>query len=404
MAVYLLGSDAYTVKQARHKKRRNRWHLPTVSVIVPARNEEKAIERNLLSLYNSDYPSAKLEVIVINDGSTDRTEEIVREFKRTHRDRCKVRLINRPNRGKATALNYALKRCVKYSLVMCLDSDSYLSPLALRNAVQNFRDRNVVALSSNVNIVEDGTVMSLVQRFEYLVCYQMKKGQALLGVEYIVGGIGSMFRKSMMTKVSFYDTNTMTEDIDLTMKIIVNKAKKQKIAYAADSIVYTEPAHTISELMRQRFRWKYGRSQTFYKNEHLFFSQQSCYAKRLTWFMLPFAIVQDLFFFFEPLVLGYFMYLTLGYGNYKIFTSALFVLTFYLLCNIWSSDHLSFRQKLRLSYYAPPMYLLMYVLSYAEYFALIKSLFLLPGLKASIKSRHITWRSPSRRGLPEPVA
>lgn len=120
--------------------------------------------------------------------------------------------------------------------------------------------------------------------------------------------------------------------------------------------------------------------------------------------MLPFAVLQDLFFFFEPIILGYFLYVTLRYGDYRIFTSALFVLTFYLLCNVWSSSHLSFRQRLRLSYYAPPMYLMMYVLSFAEYFALIKGLILLPGLKASMTRRHITWRSPSRRSAPQPIA
>ncbi|HSX45923.1 MAG TPA: glycosyltransferase family 2 protein [Candidatus Saccharimonadia bacterium] len=397
MAAYLVSSDAYTIRQSLQKRRRSRWHLPTISVLVPAHNEENTIERNLLSLYGSDYPKGKLEVIVVNDGSTDRTEEVVREFKRTHRDRCKIRLINLSNKGKAAALNHGLRRCAKGSLVMCLDSDSFLAPNALRSAAQHFRDSDIVALSSNVNIIEDGTLLALVQRFEYLVCYQMKKGQAFLGVEYIVGGIGSMFRRSMMKKVSFYDTNTMTEDIDLTMKIIVNKEKRQKIAYAADSIAYTEPAHSVGALMQQRFRWKFGRSQTFYKNDHLFFSRSSRHAKRLTWFMLPFSLLQDLFFFFEPAVIGYFLFLTMRYGDLRIFSSAMFVLTFYLLCNVWSSDHLTTKERLRLSYYTPPMYLLMYVLSWAEYFALIKSLLLLPSLKRSITERHVTWRSPERK-------
>jgi len=400
MAVYMLGSDAYTLKQTRRIKRRGRWHLPSVTVVIPAHNEEKVIIRALQSLYEANYPARKLEVIVADDGSTDRTRSVALAFKRSHNDRCNFRVITRPNKGKASALNYVMQRHAKGSIVVCLDADSYFMPSALRNAVQLFRDRQVVALSSNVNIIEDGTFLALLQRFEYVVCYQMKKGQALMGVEYIVGGIGSMFRRSTLQKVGYYDTNTMTEDIDLTMKIIAQKTKHQKIAYAADSIVYTEAAHTLPALMRQRYRWKYGRSQTFLKHRDLFFSNTGRYAKRLAWFMLPFSIVQDVLFFFEPFMLGYFIYISARYANVAVFASALIVLTIYMLSNVWSSDHVSFRQKLRLSFYAPPMYLAMYVVAYAEYYALIKALLLAHRLPNSIKQTDFTWKSPERRNTP----
>jgi len=189
----------------------------------------------------------------------------------------------------------------------------------------------------------------------------------------------------------------MTEDIDLTMKIIGRKGRKDRIAYASDSIVYTEPALSVGALMRQRYRWKYGRSQTFLKNKGIFFSLNKNHAKRLSWFMLPYALLQDIFFFAEPLVLGYFVYVSLRYAEASIFASALVVLSIYLLVNVWSSGHLSIKERLRLTYYAPPMYIAMYVLSFAEYYALIKSIIELPKLGDSIKKRHFTWRSPARR-------
>lgn len=397
MTIYIITSDVYTYKRSRERSIQKRNYTPYVSVVVPAHNEENTIERALLSLYNSTYSSYFLEVIIINDGSTDNTRKIVEDFQKTHKDKCKFRLLNRKNRGKAGALNYALKNAVNGKLVMCLDSDSFLAPTALYNAVQHFRDRGVITLSSNVNVVEDGTLLTLIQRFEYIICYQMKKGQALLGIEYIVGGIGSMFRYSALKKVNFYDTNTMTEDIDLTMKLIANKTKKQSIAYAADSIVYTEAAHSISELKKQRFRWKYGRSQTFYKNSELFFARHPKYAKRISWFALPFSIIQDLIFFTEPLVVGYLLYVSVRYSDLTTFRNALIILTGYVLCNVWATDHLKIREKLRLSYYAPTMYLLMYLLSYAEYFALIKSVYLLPKLATSLGNKHTKWDSPTRR-------
>ncbi len=399
MAAYLISSDIYSLRRLRQTKARKRWHLPSISVVVPAHNEASTIERCLSSLINNNYPAQKLEVIVANDGSTDNTADIVREFKKQHRGSCKVRLINRPNRGKATVLNYAMRRCARGSLVMCLDSDSYLEKNALRNAAQHFRDRKVMAMSSNVNVIEDGSLLALVQRFEYLVCYQMKKGQALLDIEYIVGGIGSMFRRSMLKKVAYYDTNTMTEDIDLTMKIIGRMGRHDRIAYAADSIAYTEPVHSLKALMRQRYRWKYGRSQTFLKHKHMFFARDGKQAKRLTWFMLPYALLQDMFFFVEPIILSYFLYSSIRYADTGIFISASIVLSLYLLVNVWSTNHLGIRERLRLTYYAPPMYLVMYILSFAEYYALIKALILAPKLGESIKKRHFTWRSPERRAL-----
>lgn len=400
VSTYMISSDAYTLRLSRRKKLQKRWHLPTISVVVPAHNEELSIEHCLLSLYKNNYPASKLEVIIANDGSIDKTESVVRQFKREHKNGCKIRLINRPNKGKAAALNYVIRYCARNQLVMCLDADSYLKPNALRNAAQHFRDRNVVALSSNVNIVEDGSVLALLQRFEYLVGYQLKKGQTTLGIEYIVGGVGSMFRKYMLKRVSFYDTNTMTEDIDLTMKIITNKAHNQKIAYAADSIAYTEAVHSVKALLTQRFRWKYGRSQTFYKNSSFFFSTNQRHAKRLAWVIVPFALLQELIFMLEPFVITFFLYIVVRYGNPKAFITAFFALTFYILCNLWASGHLSIKERLRLTYFAPPMYILMYILAFAEYYALVKSLFLLPKLRSSLRAKDLTWRSPERKSLP----
>lgn len=399
MAAYLLSSDTYSRKLMREGRSKKRAHLPSVSVVIPAHNEETTIVRALGSVHGSNYPSGKLEIIIANDGSTDRTAEIVREYKRTHKGGPKIRLINRPNKGKAAVLNYVFRRSARGSIMVCLDADSYVDPMAIRNGVQHFRDRNVVALSSNVNIIEDGFILALVQKIEYLVGYHMKRGQALLGVEYIIGGIGSMFRKSMLQTVSFYDTNTMTEDIDLTLKIINKKRKNQRIAYAADSIVYTEPAHSVTELTMQRYRWKYGRSQTFLKHSHLFFSKDTQYRRRVTWFMLPYALLQDIIFFFEPFIIGYFIYYMFTYADLSTFAAAFMVLSVYLLVNVWSSDHLKIRERARLSYYIAPMYLIMFVLSFVEYIALLHTLIGLPKLGNSIRSKHITWKSPARSGL-----
>jgi biofilm PGA synthesis N-glycosyltransferase PgaC len=401
MAIYLISSDAYLVKSAIVKAKKIRQHLPTVTIIIPAFNEERTILRALSSAVESNYPANKLTVIVANDGSTDKTREIAQLYKKMLPLGSPTLILqNRANQGKASAINYALRRHGSSRLTMCLDADSALRQDSLRSAVQYFRDRNIVACSSNVNIIDDGKLFALIQRFEYLVCYQMKRGQALLDIEYIVGGIGSIFRTSMLKRVGYYDSNTMTEDIDLTMKIIVQKRKSEKIVYAHDSIVDTEAAHSMRELMQQRYRWKFGRSQSFLKHRSLFFSREDSHRMRLSWFILPYAIVQDVFFLLEPLVVLWFLYVSIMFGNVSIFISAMTVVTIYLLLNIWSSSHISIKERLTLTYYAPAMYVMMYVLSYAEFYALIRSLIEVRTLSESIQSKHIRWKSPQRNATP----
>jgi biofilm PGA synthesis N-glycosyltransferase PgaC len=397
LGVFLITSDIYSLRQARLSTQRKRWHLPTVSVVIPAHNEEKTIIRALKSVCASNYPISKVEIIIANDGSTDNTAQLIKDFKREYGGNHKIRLVTRPNRGKASALNYAIRRFAKGSLVMCLDSDSYLETNALRIAVQQFRNRNIVAVAANVNIIEDGSMLGLAQRFEYMMGYQMKKGQSLMGIDYIIGGIGSVFRRSTMERVEYYDTNTMTEDIDLTMKIIVKCRKNQKIGYAADSIVYTEPAHTLKELMIQRYRWKYGRSQTFLKHSFAFFSHDSRISKRLSWFMFPFVLFQDLIFSLEPLIFGYFLYICIAYGSFATYLIAFILWVGILMVIVWSGTWLTVKERIRLSICAPLMYLMLYVLAIADYYALAKAAILSPKLKSSIQNKHVTWNSPARR-------
>lgn len=175
MSIFLITSDIYSIQQAKRGKQRTRWHLPTITVVIPAHNEETTIIRALRSVCENDYPATKVQIIIANDGSTDETAALVKDFKKSYQGSHAIRLVTRPNRGKASALNYAIQRFATGQIIMCLDSDSYLDKRAIRAAAQHFRDRNVVALSANVNIIEDGTMLGLAQRFEYMMGYQMKK-------------------------------------------------------------------------------------------------------------------------------------------------------------------------------------------------------------------------------------
>lgn len=287
MALFLVGSDIYDIKKSLTEKKQlslpihNRRYLPLVTVLVPAHNEELVLRRNLDSILNSTYRN--IELIIINDSSVDRTYRIARTFQQANKDRFKrIKLLNVGVRGKASALNAGLKYA-KGSLFMCLDADSALTPNALRVAVEQFKDPSLGALSSNVKIFPDKGVLNFFQRIEYLVCYQMKKTETIADIQYIVGGIGSMFRTQIVRKLGWYDTNTITEDIDLSMKILNRYSGKYRIGYNPEVVTYTESVHDIKGLIRQRNRWKYGRYQAFLKHKELFLSKNKNFNKLLSW-------------------------------------------------------------------------------------------------------------------------
>lgn len=405
MALYLVGSDIYAIKRSRADKRNamRRAYHPTVSLVVPAHNEAPVIKQTLECLLKVQYPAGKLQIIIADDGSTDDTVKIIRRFKRTHDTDDLLQIFRQPNGGKADVLNNAIRKMATGKLVMCLDADSLLAPDALLKATAYFRDRRVVALASNVCIIENGTILGLTQKFEYLISYHMKKAQSLYNIEYIIGGIGSMFRRSILDKVNLYDTNTMTEDIDLTMKIIAGGNKRTRVAYAPDAVTYTEAVPSFKSLINQRFRWKYGRMQTFLKNYKLFFSRSKKHTRLLTWFILPYAIFQELSFIIEPIIITFIIYVSVRYQSFQTLLIALAVISFYIIVNIWSTAYLSNKDKLRLSFFAPSMYVFLYLLSVVEYVALMRSLIRLPKLKQSISGQKTTWVSPERSGSAQKV-
>ncbi len=398
VALLLVGSDIYSLqKHLSRKKSKIKIHKPTISVIIPAFNEEKTVLRSIHSVVNNHYPQDKLEIIIIDDGSSDDTFRKVQAYQRQHNIR-NLKIVSQTNSGKAHALNNAIKNHASGDLVMCLDADSLIAPNALNNSIEYFQDPTVQALSANVKILPEKSFLNFIQRYEYLVCYQMKRAHNAFNIEYIIGGIGSMFRKSIIKQVGYYDTDTVTEDIDLTMKIIRQGNKSNKVLYGSDVIAYTESCLSIGALIRQRFRWKWGRMQTFYKNPRMFFNSQSRYTKMLTFLQLPFAVFGDFAFFFEPILVTYIFFITIFYRDWRTLLSAWIVVSSYLALNVLAEETISIRQRLKLSLFAPLMYFTFYLLSFVEYIALIKSLSRIFTLPSSVKSKVCNWQHVERSG------
>lgn len=377
MGIFLIGSDIYDIKRSLTAMKgaatnsRKRMRKPLVTVLVPAHNEELVLRRCLDSVYRSTYKN--IELIIINDSSTDRTYGIARYFQRYYKDGFKnIKLLNVHVRGKARALNAGLAH-THGRLFMCLDADSALAPQAIEIAVQQFSDPTLGCISSNVKIFPDKGMLNLFQRIEYLVCYQMKKTETVAGVQYIVGGIGSMFRTHIVRKLGGYDTDTITEDIDLSMKIISRYSSKYRIGYHPDVVTYTEAVHDFPGLLRQRFRWKYGRYQTFLKQRHLFWSTDRKYNKVLSWLYLPYALLSELLYVLEPLVVVLIAYLLIRYGDMTVLAGSFLVMTFYISMHITAATNsYSLEERLRFIAAAPLAYIGMFVLSFIEYSATVR--------------------------------
>jgi cellulose synthase/poly-beta-1,6-N-acetylglucosamine synthase-like glycosyltransferase len=248
--------------------------------------------------------------------------------------------------------------------------------------------------AANVKIRDNGSLLSLVQRYEYLVGYRLKKALNVYNMEYIIGGVGSTFRKSVAAEVGGYDTDTMTEDIDFTLKLLRNGNVKQRVAYAPTVIAYTESVLNFRDLVKQRFRWKYGRMQSFLKNRELFFASHKKYDKRLTWYQLPYSLWAELMFLFEPFMIVMVLTTILVLGDVTTLASVYLTTTFFVAWNIWTDESEDRRAKLKLLPLSLLQYPLFFILTAVEYGALIKSLARLHQLKSSLG--HGSWEHVAR--------
>ena len=397
MMAYLLGADLYTIRRARSKGRVLPAYRPSVSLVVPVHNEGAVIQRTLEHLLKVDYEP--LQIIVVDDGSTDDTADRIIAYKLAHDRGGILEVLTQANGGKADALNTAIRTRATGELIMCLDGDSILTPDSVTKSVAYFRDERVVATASNVNIIRDRTVLGFIQRFEYLVNHHMKKANTAFNTEYIIGGVGSMFRRKTLDEVGMYDTNTMTEDIDLTMKIIARKGNRDsRVVFAADSIVYTEAVPSFKSLIKQRTRWKYGRAQAFYKNWRLFFSLKKKHTYVLSWFALPVVLFNEVVGLLEPLSIAFIFVIGILYRSPETILSAVVLMSVFSVLGIMGNTHVRLRDRILISTAAPLMYLGFYVMIVVEYAALLNLVFKLHRVSGSISNGRVTWVSPERSG------
>ncbi|GAC1436909.1 MAG: glycosyltransferase [Solirubrobacteraceae bacterium] len=234
-------------------------HTPAVSILVPAFNEEVGIERAVRSLSGSRYPGA-LEVIVIDDGSTDRTSEIVSGLELPN-----VRLIRQANAGKAAALNRGLAAS-RHEIIVTVDGDTIFEEEALLHLVQRFREPDVGAISGNTKVGNRRGLVGRWQHIEYVMGFNLdRRMYEILGATPTVPGAIGAFRRKALADIGGVSGATLAEDTDITLDI---GRAGWHVVYAGDARAWTEAPTTLRGLYRQRQRWAYGTFQSIWKHRH----------------------------------------------------------------------------------------------------------------------------------------
>ncbi len=249
----------------------------SISILIPAYNEEDSIAETISRVLSSDYPKDKLEVIVINDGSKDNTGKIIEELTKKHQN---LKLIDKPNSGKANSLNIAINQA-KGDLIAIVDSDSFPEQQSLKKLTGFFADPKMGAVTSFVWLRnKDESFLTKIQSIEYLLLGWSRKLFDFINSVWCTNGPLSLYRKEYILKVGGFDPNTVTEDIDITWNLLNHG---YKTGMCLDARVTTIAPSKFKEWYRQRTRWGLGGLQAIKKYKKMFFKRGMFGA-----FILPF--------------------------------------------------------------------------------------------------------------------
>ena len=236
--------------------------LLPVTVLIPAFCEESVIAKSVASVLQSNCPVE--QVIVIDDGSTDETAQVVSD---AFGSDPRVRLVRQRNKGKAEALNHGI-RLVETPVFVAIDADTIISPDAIGHLVRHFDDDKIGAVAGNVKVGNRRNILTRLQAIEFITAQNLDRRafEVLNGIMVVPGSIGAWRTEAVKTSGG-YTMQTIVEDADLTVSIIRHG---YKVIYEPKAHAFTEAPETIPQWMRQRLRWHFGMLQVAWKHKAAF--------------------------------------------------------------------------------------------------------------------------------------
>jgi cellulose synthase/poly-beta-1,6-N-acetylglucosamine synthase-like glycosyltransferase len=369
---------------------------PAVAVLIPAYNEEKVIERTARAALDSDYP--KLRVIVVDDGSSDRTLEVTQNAFRAEIASGRLLLLTKPNSGKAEALNYGLEH-VHEEIFVGIDADTVIAPEAVSLLVPHFLDSRLGAIAGNAKVGNRVNLWTRWQALEYITSQNFeRRALDVLGAVSVVPGAIGAWRTSAVREAGGFHVDTVAEDADLTMALLQSG---YRVEYEDRALAYTEAPINARGLMRQRFRWSFGILQSVWKHRAAFGRKGV-----LGWVALPnIVIFQILLPLVSPFIDLMFAYGTLMYlvGRYfhpetadaRSFEKLVLYFAMFLIIDFIASA-VAFALERRTAEYAEDTSLLLHVWLQRFAYRQLFSVVLLKTLKRALTGHAFQWEKLDR--------
>ena len=250
---------------SRFIKRETKKFMPNASIVIPAYNEEKNLQECLDSIYSSDYPQNKLEIIVVDDGSTDATIEILKKNR-------KVKMLKQRHLGKVEALNFGILNSSN-DFVVTLDADTTLDKNCIRELIKPFSDKGVGVTTGNNNVKNKKSILSAFQNVEYHFTNLMRNSFSVVfnNGAWIAGSL-ACYRKQALKYVNYFKKDTVAEDMDVGLEL---RKSGYKTVITQKAFGFTIVPTKFKDLYKQRLRWWTGTSQAIVKNKQLFSKKSS---------------------------------------------------------------------------------------------------------------------------------
>ncbi|MBI2136609.1 glycosyltransferase family 2 protein [Candidatus Woesearchaeota archaeon] len=253
--------------------------LPFVSIVISAYNEEQKIEDTLKSLKKIDYN--KIEFIIVNDGSNDKTSDVARKYLD---DKRFILIDNSNNKGKAACLNQGIK-IAKGEFIATMDADSMASPDIIKRTLPYFDEHAIGAVTVSVEARNPSTFLQRIIDLEYIIGLSLfLKLLSTFNCLFVTPGPFSIYRSSVLRKIDGFDEDNITEDMEIAFRI---HKSGYKIKSCIDTKVRTLLPDDFKSLYRQRKRWYSGAIKTYYQHREMLFNRKFGYFG----FFIPFNII-----------------------------------------------------------------------------------------------------------------